>query len=80
MCICVCVCRFQRRVHMLFNPCFFFSLHLHVWETEVKVTQTKQTAFPLVTGAAAVTFCPGRFGPGSGSAALLHSVIGPLPR
>lgn len=50
-------------------------LHLHMWETEMKVTQTKQTAFPLVTSAAAVTFCPGRFGPSPSSANLLHSII-----
>lgn len=52
-----------------------FYLHLHVWETEVKVTETKQTAFPLVTSAAAVAFCPGRLGPSPRSAVLLHSVI-----
>lgn len=38
------------------------NLHLHVWETEVKVTETEQTAFPLVTRAAAVALCPGRLG------------------
>lgn len=49
---------------------------LHMWETEVKVTETKQTAFPLVTSAAAVTLCPGRLGPTRPrSANLLHSII-----
>lgn len=38
------------------------NLHLHVWETEVKVTETKQTAFPLVTSVAAVALRPGRLG------------------
>lgn len=58
--------------------CFTPYLHLHMWEAEVKVTETKQAAFPLVTSAAAVTFCPGRFGSGSKSAHLLQSVIRPL--
>lgn len=60
---------------MLYNPSCAFYLHLHVWETEVKVTETKQAAFLLVTSAAAVTFCPGRLGPRPGSANLLHSII-----
>lgn len=57
------------------NSSCAFYLHLHMWETEVKVAETKQTAFPLVTSAAAVTFCPGRLGPGSCSASFLQSVI-----
>lgn len=51
-------------------------LHLHMWEPEVKVTETKQAAFLLVTSTAAVAFCPGRLDPGPGPASnLLHSVI-----
>lgn len=74
-CGCACVCRFQRRVHTLLNSGCALYLHLHVWETEVKVTETKQAAFPLVTSAAAVTFCPGRLGPRPRPANLLHSII-----
>lgn len=77
-CVCFCVCRFQRCVHMLFNASCAFYLHLHMWETEVKVAETKQTAFPLVTSAAAVTFCPGRLGPSPSSTNLLHFIIRPL--
>lgn len=54
------------------------DVHLHVWETEVKVAETKQTAFPLVTGAAAVALRPGRFGAGPSSAHLLQSVVSPV--
>lgn len=46
-----------------------------MWESEVKVTEAKQTALLLVTGAAAVAFCPGRLGPRPAPAASLHSVI-----
>lgn len=53
---------------------YYLFLHLHVWEAEVKVTKAKQTAFPLVTGAAAVAFCPGRLGSSPSSARLLHSI------
>lgn len=68
--------RFKQGGYLLFHSrCAFFSLHLHVWKTEVKVTETKQTAFLLVARAAAVTFCPGRLGPGPSSADLLHSII-----
>lgn len=69
MWICVYVCRY-----VLFNHSCAF-LHLHMWETEVKVTKTKQAAFLLFASAAAVTFCPGRSGPSPASASLLHSVI-----
>lgn len=42
----------------------------------MKVTETKQAAFLLVTSTAAVAFCPGRLDPGPGPASnLLHSVI-----
>lgn len=68
--VCVRVCRY-----VVYNPGCAFYLHLHMWETKVKVTETKQAAFPLVAGAAAVTFCPGRLGPRPSSANLLHSVI-----
>lgn len=74
-CVCVSVCRFQRRVHTLSSSSCASYLHLHVRESEVKVTETKQTAFPLVTSAAAVTFGPGRLGPSPSSANLLHSII-----
>lgn len=47
-----------------------------MWESEVKVTEAKQTALLLVTGAAAVALRPGRLGPRPAPAAgLLHSVI-----
>lgn len=49
-------------------------LYSHIWETEVKVTEAKQTAFPLVTSAAAVTFRPGRLG-SPRSAHYLHPII-----
>lgn len=35
-----------------------------MWESEVKVTEAKQTALLLVAGAAAVALRPGRLGPG----------------
>lgn len=61
---------------IVFKPRFVFYFHLHVWESEVKVTEAEQTALLLVTGAAAVALCPGRLGPGPAPAAsLLHSVI-----
>lgn len=77
LCVCVCssVCRFQGCVHMPFISSCAFYLHLHVWETEVKVTETKQTAFPLVASAAAVTLRPGRFGSSPGSAHLPDSIV-----
>lgn len=47
-----------------------------MWESEVEVTEAKQAALLLVTGAAAVALCPGRLGPGPAPAAgLHHSVI-----
>lgn len=49
-----------------------------MWKTEVKVTETEQTSFPLLSSAAAVTFCPGRFGSRPSSAHLLQSIIWPL--
>lgn len=67
VCLCASACHITLAV--------LFNLHLHVWETEVKVTEAKQAAFLLVTSAAAVTFCPGRLGPSPGSANLLHSII-----
>lgn len=60
---CVSVC-----AHVPFSSRRARYLHLHVWETEMKVTETKQTAFPLVASAAAVTFRPGRLGSRSSSA------------
>lgn len=60
---------------MPFNSNHACCLHLHVWETEVKVTETEQTAFPLLSCAAAVTFCPGRLGSRPSSAHLLQSII-----
>lgn len=37
--VCVCVCKFQGRVHRpLARTCY---LHLHMWESEVKVTETE---------------------------------------
>lgn len=71
----VSVCRFQSCMHMLFNSSCAVYLHLHMWETEVKVTETKQTAFLLVTSAAAVGFCPGRLSPRPSSANLFHFII-----
>lgn len=70
----MCVCRFQRRVHMLLRSSCALYLRLHVWEAEVKVTETKQAAFPLVAGAAAALRA-GRLGPGPGPAHLLPPVI-----
>lgn len=72
-CVCAAGCG-----HVPFTSRFAPCLHLHVWEAEVKVAETKQAALPLVTGAAAVAFCPGRFGSGSRSARLLRPVIRPL--
>lgn len=68
-------CRFQGRAH---EPPAVLDLHLHVWETEVKVAETKQTAFPLVAGAAAVALRPGRFGARPSPARLLQSVVSPV--
>lgn len=58
-----------------FDPSCAAQLHLHVWETEVKVAETKQAALLLVASAAAVTLCPGRLGPSPSSAHLLHSGV-----
>lgn len=58
-----------------FNSNCAFCLRLHMWKTEVKVTETEQTSFPLLSSAAAVTFCPGRFGSRPSSAHLLQSII-----
>lgn len=72
-----CVCKFVACVNVMLGACVgagfkdvctshltlaVLNLHLHVWETEVKVTETKQTAFPLVTRVAAVALRPGRLG------------------
>lgn len=50
-------------------------LHSHVWEPEVKVTEAKQAAFPLLAHAAAVTLSPRGLGPGSGAACVLRPVL-----
>lgn len=53
-------------------------LHLHVWEAEVKVTEAKQPALPLVASAAAVAFRPGGLASDPRPARLLPSVVRPL--
>lgn len=59
---------------VVFEPRLVFSFHLHMWESEVKVAEAKQTALLLVAGAAALR--PGRLGPSPAPAAgLLRSVI-----
>lgn len=73
-----CVQVSKMSAHAVQTLTVLFKIPLHMWETKVKVTETKQTAFPPVAGAAAVTFCPGRLGPGPGSANLFHSVIRPV--
>lgn len=57
------------------KPKFVCYVHLRMWESEVKVTETKQTALLLVTGAAAVALGPGRLGPSPAPAAGLRLVF-----
>lgn len=51
------------------------QLNLHMWKTEMKITETEQAAFPFVTHAAAVALCPTRLGPASSSAHALRPII-----